>query len=352
MNVFHGLVNYGTQAGLIAKGLREFGVNAKSYVMPDNYQREADFQFKHGGNIIRKIIIHLFYNPWIKVQCLFKYDIFHFYYGTSLLPFNLDLPIIKLLGKKIVHHYLGYDVELYQETKDKYEFSNMDWIPLDKGRLRDERIKKRLAFEQKYSDVQIVCAPQYSPFVPNSIFIPLAIDLNNYLYSKLLEKDYNRESVKILHAPTHRGIKGTTYLEKAVKRLKSEGWNVELKICEGISHKELMDEYKKCDFYVVSLLGGWYGTAAIEAMAVGRGVVGFLRDEYFDYTDFKQAEIPIVKADKLSIYEVLKKVLRKKEFVEWGRKSREFVENVHDLNVISKKIFDIYTQLGVSEPSN
>ena len=41
--VFHGIVNYGSQASLLAQGLRDMNINAKTYTIGDHYQRNTDF---------------------------------------------------------------------------------------------------------------------------------------------------------------------------------------------------------------------------------------------------------------------------------------------------------------------
>ena len=347
LRVFHGLVNYGTQAGYIASGLRLIDVNAKSYTMMDTYKRQTDFSFKQRHNIIAKMFYYMIWYPLVKTWCIFKFDIFHFYYGTSLWSSHLDLPIIKLLGKKIVHHYLGHDVELYKETIEKYEFINMVfWADDIKGNKHDASVKKRFNYENYYSDFQIVCAPQYSQFVPAATFIPLAIDLSKYVSIDFGIKDYNIEPVIIVHAPTHRGVKGTQFLETAVKKLQEEGYMVELKIYEGITHEQLLEAYKEADFTVSGLLGGWFGTSAIESMASGRGVISFLREEYFKYVDEEyKNDLPIVNANRDTIYDVLKYCLLNRNFKEWSKKSRLFVEKHHDMKKVAVRVKKIYDSI-------
>jgi len=344
LRVFHGIVNYGTQAGYIAKGLRVIGINARSYTIMDAFNRETDFSFKKRENIFKKIFYYKIWYPLVKTWCIFNFDIFHFYYGTSLWPNQLDLPVIKFFGKKIVHHYLGHDVELYKETIEKYEFSNMDfWADEIKGSKHDIIIKKRLKNELKFSDFQIVCSPHYYQFVPNSTIIHLAIDTSKFEFTPLEYKDYSEEPVVIVHAPTHRGVKGTQFLIEAVERLQNEGYFVELNICEGIPHDILLEEYKKADFSVASLLGGWFGTVGIEAMASGKGVISFLREEYLNHVEEEyKIDLPIVNANRDTIYDVLKHCLLNRNFKEWGKKSRLFVEKHHDMKIVAHQVNKIY----------
>ena len=55
LRVFHGLVNYGTQAGLFARALREAGVEAISVAFPDPFKRHIDVELLHGGD--RKSVV-------------------------------------------------------------------------------------------------------------------------------------------------------------------------------------------------------------------------------------------------------------------------------------------------------
>ena len=40
------------------------------------------------------------------------YDVFHFYYGESLLAARRDVPMLRRLGKRIIFHFLGCDIRL------------------------------------------------------------------------------------------------------------------------------------------------------------------------------------------------------------------------------------------------
>ena len=176
LKVFHGLVNYGTQAGLFARELRNQGIEAIAVTYPDSFKRITDVELKHGGNIFQKIVRHT-WNYLFRIKCMFKYNVFHFYYETTLLPYQLDLPVLKFFCKKIVMEYLGNDIQSYKISIEKYKWTNMPgFIGAGDPEAYDKRIEKRYSNETKFTDLQAVCAPVYSEFVPKSIVIPLAID--------------------------------------------------------------------------------------------------------------------------------------------------------------------------------
>jgi glycosyltransferase involved in cell wall biosynthesis len=344
IKVFHGPVNYGTQAGLLSKALREnHNISALSVSYPDTYKRQIDIQLKSGGNTIEKVFKHT-WNRIFLISCFFKYNTFHFYFGKSLLNNQRDLPFYKFFNKKVVMHYLGNDVELYRWSIDNYEISNMrNMMTPEKGKQHDSKVLKRMRSESKYIDHKIVCAPQYSPFVQDSEIIPLAVDLSNFSYTKPIEFI---DELNILHAPTSRKKKGTEFLVQAVSKLKEEGYKINLDICENITHDELRERYKKCHVSVVALMGGWYGTAGVEAMAIGRPIITFIRPSLFNYIDIKEEELPIISANKDDIYEVLKDVVDKKyDLNKLSLDSHKFVNEFHNPKMISKRLIEIYRNI-------
>lgn len=341
IKVFHGVINYGTQAGMLAKELRNQGVEARSVSMPDRFKRLIDVELAHGGNVFQKIYRHTW--NWLRrVYWFFRYNTFHFYYGKTLLPRHVDLPFYRLFGKKVIFHYLGKDVKLYKESIERYEISNMAYSspPHEEALAKDAKIKKRLKLETKYADKQIVCSPVYSEFVPGAMFLPLAIDLTGYEYRPKPIGD----PVVIMHAPTSRSNKGTEFILQAIERLKGEGVSIDFMLCENISHAELKRHYYECDLFIDQVLGG-YGTAAIEAMAIGRPTISYLRDVHFNESSFPEG-LPIIRAHKDNVYEVLRETLKQKEaFPRIGEESRMFVEKYHDVEVIAARLQKIYTNL-------
>lgn len=341
LNVFHGLVNYGTQAGLFAAEMRKQGVHSFSVTLPDPYKRIIDYEIKRPPRKCLKKI-YAIYNYLLRIKWFCAFNVFHFYFGTSLLPEHKDLRFYRLFKKKVVFHYLGKDVKLYKESLERYEITNMAYScgTAELALIKDDEIRARLAVETKHADLQIVCNPIYSEFVPGSTLIPLAIDLEDYPFSEMRIGS----RIQIMHAPTSRANKGTEFIVAAIDRLESEGYEIDFKLCEGLSHKQLKKEYTACDICIDQVLGG-YGTVAIEAMAIGRPVISYLRDIHFNESTFPGG-IPIIVANRDDIYDVLKKTIDNKEKLpDIGRAGRHFVETQHDVKVLAKRLIELYRRL-------
>jgi glycosyltransferase involved in cell wall biosynthesis len=344
MKVFHGLVNYGTQSGFLARELRRKGVHAKSVTRYDPYERQTDVNLKHSGkNIFQKLYNYLWNQAYL-VSCFFRFNVFHFYASKTLFNSGWDLPLYRLFGKKVVMEYLGIDVQKYRYSVDSFKYTNIVHIvDEESAEEHDREIDERLKRHDKYVDLQLVCAPCYSPFVEESSVLPLGLDIDEYQFTPY---DQHTGPIRIMHAPTHRGNKGTPHIIGAIDRLIEEGYPVEKMLVENVSHDRLKEMYKECDIFVDQIMGGWYGTATIEAMATGRPVVCSIYEEFCEYVDYTD-DMPIIHADPDTIYDVLKNlVLNERSELELiGRESRAFAENVHDISKTTDQLLQLYKDL-------
>lgn len=333
MKVFHGLVNYGTQAGLLAQGLREEGIEAISVVYDDSYfQRQIDINVTRDINS-KNPIIRRFKRLCFLLSMFRKYNVFHFYFGRTLLPYNIDAPFYKLFGKKVVMEYLGTDIDLWLGKNG-----------VDGHGRKIDRVKlvKRVYKQARQFDRQLVCAPCYYQYVDNSIIVPLALNLSAFAYHPL-----NLQSGKeltIMHCPTNRKQKKSDYIEEALDKLKTEGYRFRYKCITNVSHDQLKEEYISSDI-VIDQLNGWFGTVSIEAMALGRPVVAGYHPHLCHY-EKRYENMPIINADIYNVYQVLKDILDGKyDLAEISRKSREFVMRTHDLKSVTKQLIGIYETL-------
>ena len=330
MKVFHGLINYGTQAGLLAEGLRRKGVEAESYVWKDPFNRLIDYNLSE--TFSRHRIIRWCQKIVLFLKCFRKFNIFHFYYGRSFLRGNVDLPLYHLFKKKVVMEYLGTDVDLW------LGYNGVDW----RGRpINRVKLVKRVIKQSRLLDKQLVCSPHYYQFVDNSIIVPLAINISDYDYSP---RNYNYNNLTFVHCPTNQKAKKTKEIEDALQRLKDEGYHFKYKRIENVTHQKLKEEYLSADV-VIDQLNFWYGTVSVEAMALGRPVVAGLYNHYLLY-DERLSNIPIINADVKNVYKVFKGILDGQyDLAKISRESRTFVERYHSLEAVTNQLLEIYKSL-------
>jgi glycosyltransferase involved in cell wall biosynthesis len=245
------------------------------------------------------------------LRLLPRTDVFHFYFGWTLVPRKLQWPILKATGRKSVLHFLGSDI---------------------RGRSREELGYARGA------DARIVGSYDALRWMPDAHVVPPGLDLRDY--TPVASEDTARPVV--LHAPSSRKRKGTEHVIAACERL-----GVELDIVEGLRHDEARRHYERADIVVDQLNAGWYGIFALEAMALGKPVLGYLRPEAVQQTQREMGvEVPIVPVTKETLCErIAELVAAPDERRRIGALSRGYVEQIHDADKGADRLIAIYRSL-------
>lgn len=123
-------------------------------------------------------------------------------------------------------------------------------------------------------------------------------------------------------------IKGTLYVHQAVERLIDEGHRIELISFEDVPIASYRFYQCQADIVVEELIRGGWGSTAIECMALGKPVVTYVRSDWEKrfYSLFPDANpLPIVNANKWTIYDQLKKLLDDRSLLQQiGEDSRNY----------------------------
>jgi len=128
-----------------------------------------------------------------------------------------------------------------------------------------------------------------------------------------------RNSLKIVHAPTNRIVKGTKYILEAVEKLKEEGYDFDFILVEKKTHDEAMKIYEDADIIIDQLTYG-FTLFSIESMAMGKPVLTYIREDLIKY----YPDLPIISTHRDNINENLKLLIEnadlRKELGVKGRK--------------------------------
>ena len=308
MRVTHCPVNTAGIPWTNVQALRARGIEAQLVVF-NRYtlHPEADVDLERSGGLLRQQA-----RQWRAFAGLARQtDIFHFYFGLTLLPKSVQFPLLRALGKRSVMHFLGSDIR--------------------------DRSPAELAWAER-AGARIVGSYDAIRWVPDAQVIPPGIDV------RAIEPapPADRERPVVLHAPSSRARKGTEHVVAACKEL-----DVELEIVEGLDHREAFERYRNADVIVDQLNAGWYGVFAIEAMALGKPVVTFLHDEAVRKTEEAfGVDVPIVNATKETLVAALLPLVESaEERRRVGRASRAYVEEVHDLERMTDRLLALYAGL-------
>jgi glycosyltransferase involved in cell wall biosynthesis len=308
VRVTHGPVNTAGIPWTNVQALRRRGVDAQLVVF-NRYRLhpEADVDLKRSGGLVHRQL-----TQWRAFARLAPAtDIFHFYFGLTLLPKSLQFPILRALGKRSVVHFLGSDI---------------------RGKPPGE-----LAWARR-AGARIVGSYDAVRWVPDAHVIPPGIDVAGIEPSP----PSGRDRPLVLHAPSSRSRKGTEHVVAACAEL-----NLDLEIVEGLDHRRAFERYRRADVIVDQLNAGWYGVFAIEAMALGKPVVSFLHDEAVRRTEEAFGlEVPIVSVTRETLVERLRPLAASPdERRRVGAASRVYAQEVHDLERMTDRLLALYADL-------
>jgi glycosyltransferase involved in cell wall biosynthesis len=290
------------------QALRRKGVEARLVVFErGTLHHEADWSLDRRGNLARRLAAQ--FAAFAKLAP--ETDIFHFYFGLTLIPKSIQFPLLRALRKKSVFHYLGSDI---------------------RGKSRDE-----LAFGKR-ANAEIVGSYDAIRWVPEAHVIPPGLDLREF--TPIPPSDRSRPLV--VHAPSNREKKGTAHVIDACGQL-----DVDLDIVEGVPHEEARARYAKADIVVDQLRAGWHGVFALESMALGKPVVTHLKPDVVERSAAGfGVRVPIVPATSETLVDALRPLVAEPALRrEIGAASRAYVEQVHDIDRIADRLVDVYRSL-------
>lgn len=159
--------------------------------------------------------------------------------------------------------------------------------------------------------------------------------------------------LRFLHAPNHRTIKGTKFFIDAVNELIQEGLDIELVLLEQVPNDEIFREMATVDIVADQLIMGWYAMFAIEAMAMAKPVLCYIRDDlrllYFHAGLLAPDELPLVNCTPSTVKDVIRDLATNREkLADIGRRSREYVLKHHSLKAVGAVFDRINRSIGVT----
>ena len=358
LRVLHCPTTVGGNPQGLSRHLRQLGVESTSLTLLQNvYAYPADqVVWSPGDGLLARELKRLL----AIARAARGFDVIHFNFGTTLadpLPATqpvagvlkrplralraryanalqrVELEVYRALGKRMFVHYQGDDARQGDYCVAHFEHTTATRVPPgyyspESDAFKRRSIRRMARFcEQIYAlnpDLLHVL-PEGSKFLPYS---HLALDEWTPVWNQ-----GEARPLRIAHAPTHRAFKGTARVLAAREELRAEGYDFELILVEGISNAEAKRRYATADVLVDQLYAGWYGGVALEAMALGKPVLCYLRQDDLRFIpEAMRAELPVLSVSERTIKQGLRQVLDmpREELLGWARRSRAFVERWHD----------------------
>ncbi|MFN8153654.1 MAG: hypothetical protein U0Y08_05110 [Bacteroidia bacterium] len=290
------------------------------------------------------------------VYSLFRYDVFHFFSGETILTRKLrrfEFMVYRLLGKRLVMHFVGSDVRnpqfLFWKNEHLIPFLNGErgvkkTLPWQDALIRDSR---------KYADCILVSTPDLLENVPGARYYPVVIDLEKFDaevggVQALAERKTLTGKFTILHAPSNDKVKGTAFIHEILDRISSRfGTDVDL-ITPGdnirktgklysVTRYELFELMQKSDILIDQMVIGWYGLQSLEGLLCGNTVLCYVEEGLEQYL---YANCPVVNVNALTLESELERRIAQSHHltveerlsnIEWVKKYHTIENNHADL---------------------
>jgi hypothetical protein len=339
LKVLHGPVNVGNQPWVLSRHERRLGVQSDLVV---SYNTWLDYSFdlclspvskRRPWHIARRLMFGL--------SAPFRYDVLHYYFGLSYLCWNDygggnwlwfgDLKLARRLGRKIFMTLQGCDVRLSHRSAENNAITpcalgHCDVAASCRAQY-DARRQSLIDDILPYADRVFVLNPELAHYVHGAQFMPYAsVDVEAF------QPSWPRTEgpALVVHAPSDPSIKGSRYIVDAVERLKRR-FPIEFVQVTGVPHREALKIYRKADLIIDQALAGWYGGFAVEAMAMGKPVACYIRQEDLWFIPPPMAdELPLLQIKPPTIeYDLAAIFAQRERWPEWGRKARDYVLRWH-----------------------
>jgi hypothetical protein len=294
--VFIGLIEVAGYFGNLREGLEELGIKTTQvdeFSHPFGYAtrrthgglgptlRRVESIRDHASNPISRSLARVAWAAVSVVRVLHRLGLLlwslpgHDTYvlsGQSFLR-NLDLPLLKLLGKQVICVFTGSDHRppyLSGRFIEMIEAGRVDEV------LRESaRIRRRVAAFERHADVIVALSASAQfhrkPFVH---FLAIGIPFRTPEVPPSGSPFFRGRGVRILHCPSDLRLKGTVEIRQAIMSLRERGLDLDYVELTGRPHRDILAAIQECDFVVDEVYSDTpMAVFATEAASLGKPAV-------------------------------------------------------------------------------
>jgi hypothetical protein len=307
MRIFLGWKSYNNQMELMHNALSELDCKADLWHFSSKNGKSLCFSPSRRASV--NIAINLLLSPFIVLKLIaiaIYYQHFFFFNGKTLLPIPLrwpflerlrytDLPLLKFLGKKISVVFQGTDVRDYlsprylwmaKEAKDSLDFDPKH------NRIKHKVLKK--AFLS--SDSIVVSTLDLIDDIPEDFKSKTHVFFRAITPRELtIQAPLAHEKTRIIHAiVSAKYSKGSDLICDAMEHL-TKTLPLEFFFLQNQPKDQLMQLARTCHVAIDQLFAGSYGVFALEMLALGLPVMGYISPAVREYArKMYTIEIPIL----------------------------------------------------------
>lgn len=272
-------------------------------------------------------------------------EVIHWYHGALALPFGLDLALVKRFRKPGLIEWQGADIRI-----PEVEFAENSYYTAvyhNGYEYRDyETFQKSRRLQQQFAQAGLTCAAPTGmlQYVQRDIFPDVHV-----LPRRLILSDYQPAFPKpdqtkplVVHSPTAPVTKGTAAVLQVIEQLQAT-CDFEFRLIQGIERHQAMQLMAQADILLDQFVLGDFGSATLEAMALGKPVICYLKPSLAAQYP---AELPIVNTSQETLSVRLAELLKDARLRHTlGQQGRAYIEKYHNASLVADKLITIYNDL-------
>jgi hypothetical protein len=345
MRIFIGLIEIAGYFGNLKKGFEELGhrvtfvdlsghsfqyqTASRGSALLRPIRRAAQWAIKSRAvlDVLHRMLRIVVGFPLL-IWAIFRYDVFIFTFGSSLLN-SFDLPLLKACGKKIIFSFSGSDIR--PPYIDGGWMADARSLKVAQG-IREARRRKRLLRRiERYADLLLSHPPighfHERPFLPVPI-LGIPVTVPEPPPGVGVGTPSSGRPVRILHSPSNPEAKGTKHIRKAIRKLKDQGRSIDFVEISGQPHAVVLRELAQCDFVVDQLYSDTYmAVFTTEAAFFAKpAVVGSYAWTVLDSAFPPDRRPPVEQCHPDNVLEAIDKLVTDAAYrVELGCRARDYV---------------------------
>jgi hypothetical protein len=346
------------------KALELYGYSAQTFVthvyfITQEFDVRLDQRFSSENRVI-----NLFYKCFFHMLChayvVLNYECVYIYFnGGIFFPFpwfwKIEPFLYRLAQVKVVVLPYGGDVqEMTRSPNLLFKHTQTESYPFH-TKFRRKIVEEKIDLWTVNAD-HVISGCEWVDYMYHWDTLMLAhFSIDTQRWKPLQNPDRKEKKIiRIFHAPNHRFIKGTDFFIRAVDELRAEGYPVELVLREKIPNDEIKKEMESVDIVADQLIVGWYAMFALEAMAMEKPVLCYIREDlenlYVCSNLIEEGELPLVKCTPLTVKETIRHLIENPASLEEiGRRSRQFVIKHHSIEAVGSTFDRINTSFGLKK---
>ncbi len=294
-----------------------------------------------------------------------KYDVFYFNAGSSLLNTKragFDLVDLKYYPRNSIKIMTFQGSDARMEYSDTLENS----LRIETEKPYKQDAKRTILGIERASNYRLnaiestnrhcdhifilnpdlICGLRKAEvsFLPYAIAHPLLG--TNYTKTRLINNEPKRKPLRVVHLSTNRVLKGTGLIEDSLAEAAKQV-PIDYEIIYKQPRKIALAKLANADIVIDQMVLGWYGAAAVEAMYLGKPVIGYIDNKYVTCVpEGLIHDLPIFRANSDTLAQKIVDLANDEPLqLELANRGIVFAEKWHSPISVAQSTLELYNRL-------